>query len=118
MAKNSPRNRQSDDTNPNAFSKPKGASYEVKNGDGTAYVVRLQGRQLWTLHMLIQGPCNPRNHPAPRWSSYVAELRKKGLMILTEWEHHGAPFPGRHGVYRLISHVKPIMTIREGKKEG
>ena len=52
----------------------------IDDGDGPVVVVR--GREAWALLALIaageQG-CTPIDHPGPRWSGYVHDLRKLGI---------------------------------------
>ena len=44
------------------------------------------------------GKCGvtPIDMPGPRWSGYVHNLRRMGLVIETIHESHGGPFPGNH----------------------
>ena len=66
-------------------------------------------RLCWTLEALMQAGevgCTPRDRPAPRWSMYVADLRKKGVEIDTVREPHGGDYPGWHGRYVLRSKVR------------
>jgi hypothetical protein len=55
--------------------------------------------------------CTPIDHPGPRWSGYVHKLRKAGIVIETNREAHGNPFPGQHARYVLRS----LITILEKK---
>ena len=66
------------------------------------------GRDLWALECLMTaGPigCTPLNHPSPRWSAYVFDLREMGIEIGTVTEPHGLPFPGAHARCVLKSQV-------------
>lgn len=69
---------------------------------------RLKGRQAWTLAQLHKaGPrgCATIDRPAPRWSQYVMDLRRRGLAIETVREDHGGTFPGQHGRYVLHTEI-------------
>jgi hypothetical protein len=80
----------------------------VRIGDAHGAVVTVRGREAWALRMLMaageQG-CTPIDHPGPRWSGYVHDLRKFGIAIETVREPHGAPFAGEHARYVLRSPV-------------
>ena len=68
----------------------------------------LSGRDAWALQKLIEVGENgvtPLDTPGPRWSGYVHNLRKAGLVIETIHESHGDPFPGTHARYVLRSAV-------------
>lgn len=70
------------------------------------------GRDAWALMALeVAGPrgVTPINNPGPRWSAYVFNLRRMGLVIETEHESHAGAFPGSHARYRLHS----MVTIAE-----
>lgn len=72
-------------------------------------VVSVRGRAAWALLELIitSGTgCSYIDHPAPRWSGYVHELRKLGIIIDTIKEMHGGPFAGRHARYVLRSRIR------------
>ncbi len=79
----------------------------IETGD-TPITLALTGRLAWSLCELLkageQGITSLHN-PAPRISHYVLTLRRKGLVIETVRAKHGGPFPGHHGIYRLVSNV-------------
>ena len=78
----------------------------VGNADGPVVIAR--GREAWALRMLVAAGdrgCTPIDHPGPRWSGYVHDLRKFGIVIETVHERHGGEFPGDHARYVLRSHV-------------
>lgn len=83
---------------------------EVTEADGTRRFICPDGRDGWTLRELVRAGdkgVTPLERPAPRWSAYVFDLRHEwGLDIITLDEHHGGPFPGRHGRYVLRSKVR------------
>ena len=70
---------------------------------------RIQGRDRWALECLIHAGakgCTPIDHPGPRWSAYVHDLRHEhGLDIETISEDYGPPFDGTHARYVLRSAV-------------
>lgn len=70
--------------------------------------LELEGRVAWALNALREAGergVKPLEHPAPRWSAYVATLRALGIEIDTVREKHGGDFPGHHGRYVLRSKV-------------
>lgn len=44
--------------------------------------------------------------PAPRWSSYVRQLRNTGIQIEMEMEPHEGIFASRHARYKLACDVQ------------
>ncbi|CAN7600512.1 hypothetical protein LJR234_004647 [Mesorhizobium amorphae] len=75
--------------------------------------MRLEGRVAWAMRQLVkagQQGCTPITHPGPRWSDYTHKLRKLGFVIETEYEAHGGPFAGAHGIYRLHS---PVVILED-----
>jgi hypothetical protein len=87
-------------------------------GSDNGPVATVHGREAWALRMLIaageQG-CTPINHPGPRWSGYVHDLRKLGFVIETVRERHGGEFPGQHARYVLRS---PVVILEQGGGTG
>jgi hypothetical protein len=80
----------------------------VRIGDADGPVVSVRGREAWTLRMLMAAGkrgCTPIDHPGPRWSGYVHDLRKVGFAIETIRERHSGDFPGQHARYVLRSQV-------------
>jgi hypothetical protein len=83
----------------------------VERTDGTETRATVSGRELWALDNLCKAGsagCTPIEHPGPRWSGYVYDLRQMGIEIETIRERHGDPFPGHHGRYVLRSRVTKI----------
>lgn len=75
---------------------------EPDDPDLSSFCLSVRGRQLWTLVKLLEaGPagCTPLCDPAPRWSSYVHELRNQRVPIETILEAHEGLFPGLHARY-------------------
>jgi hypothetical protein len=80
----------------------------VRIGDADGPVVSVRGREAWALRMLMaagERGCTPIDHPGPRWSGYVHDLRKVGFPIETIRERHSGDFPGQHARYVLRSQV-------------
>ena len=78
----------------------------VRDHDGPVATIR--GREAWALTALIaagERGCTPIDTPGPRWSGYVHDLRKMGVVIETVRERHGGAFPGDHAHYVLRSHI-------------
>jgi hypothetical protein len=74
-------------------------------------LVTVTGRNAWMLKNLMDvGPkgLTSIERPAPRISYYVSQLREVGLDIVTDYEEHAGPYPGRHGRYRLLSEVRVV----------
>ena len=75
---------------------------------GNGSIVCVRGREAWALLELMKSGdagCTPIDHPGPRWSGYVHDLRKLGFIIETIREAHGGAFPGGHARYVLRSRV-------------
>lgn len=88
----------------------------IESGD-SPITLALTGRLAWTLCELLKAGergITSLHNPAPRISHYVLTLRRKGLVIETIRAEHGGPFPGHHGIYRLVSNVtvEPIGGAR------
>jgi len=69
----------------------------------------VKGRALWALLELDRAGINgitPIEHPAPRWSAYIFNLREIGIKIETVHEPHGGPYPGTHARYILRSSIE------------
>lgn len=65
---------------------------------------RLTGRLGWTFYQLYRAGARgvtPVEKPALRWSSYVHQLREKGIPVDTEIEKHSGTYKGVHARYRL-----------------
>jgi hypothetical protein len=78
-------------------------------------LITIRGRDAWALLCLLDaGPkgCTPIDHPGPRWSAYVFNLRRAGLVIETLHESHAGPFAGTHARYVLRSEIE-IVSDRE-----
>ena len=89
--------------------------FALHGTDGALQILELAGREEWALsHLLAAGPhgCTPISHPGPRWSDYVFKLRRRGLDIATQSEHHGGPFAGTHGRYILRSKVERLAGLQ------
>ena len=81
--------------------------------DDAPRVILLKGREAWAARELIiagAAGCTPIDAPAPRWSSYVHKLRRRGIHIQSIPESHGGPFAGRHVRYVLCSVVLLVPT--------
>lgn len=80
-------------------------------------VALVKGRDLWALRELIQAGergCTPIERVGPRWSAYVFNLRRLGLIIETIREAHGGTYAGHHARYVLRSRVR----ILDGEAVG
>ncbi|MGO6740466.1 hypothetical protein ACC732_28520 [Rhizobium ruizarguesonis] len=74
--------------------------------------IKVVGREAWALQNLVKAGsvgCTPIDHPGPRWSSYVLDLRGMGFVIETIHEAHGGPFAGTHARYVLRSQVEILV---------
>ena len=68
----------------------------------------LNGRLGWTMTQLANAGAKgvtTIERPAPRWSGYVHDLRRRGIPIETEMVAHGGAYKGRHARYRLSCDV-------------
>ena len=84
------------------------AEYCVTNGTNAPFHIMVKGRDRWALESLIDAGakgCTPIDHPGPRWSGYVFNLRKIGVDIETLHEPHPGPFKGTHARYVIRSAV-------------
>jgi len=72
---------------------------------------KAKGRDAWALISLVAAGkrgVTPIDTPGPRWSGYVFNLRRMGLIIETIHEAHSGPFPGTHARYVLHSAVSVL----------
>jgi hypothetical protein len=80
------------------------------------------GRDAWALLELLKAGakgCTPIDHPGPRWSGYVFNLRRKlSLAIETTHENHGGQFAGNHARYVLRSAVELISHSDMAEREA
>ena len=79
--------------------------------DDNGPVVTVRGREAWALKALMaagERGCTPIDHPGPRWSGYVHDLRRLGFDIETIHEPHGGSYPGTHARYVLRSRVSIV----------
>jgi hypothetical protein len=84
----------------------------VRIGDDDGPAVTVGGREAWALLALMaagERGCTPT--PGPRWSGYVHDLRKLGVVIETIRERHGGAFPGDHARYVLRSRITVLDTL-------
>ena len=87
----------------------------------TGEMLRLKGREAWTLSCLLetgQSGVIPLERPAPRWSAYVHSLRKRGLVIDTIDEPHAGPYSGTHGRYVLRTPLRVLKTVFAEEKRS
>lgn len=90
------------------------ACYRITIEHGESFTIHVKGRDAWALDQLsAAGPdgCTPMDHPAPRWSAYIHNLRKLGVPIETVHEPHGGLFSGTHG--RYVMHA----VVQKGRSE-
>uniref|UniRef100_UPI0035282F05 winged helix domain-containing protein n=1 Tax=Bradyrhizobium sp. (strain ORS 278) TaxID=114615 RepID=UPI0035282F05 len=69
-------------------------------------VVGRNARALRELVNANQKGCTAIENPGPRWSAFVHNLRKLGLIIETVAERHGGPFAGDHARYVLRTQIR------------
>ena len=84
------------------------ANYRIRIGEEWQSIF-VKGRDEWALlELMSMGELGttPLANPAPRWSSYVFNLRRMGVNIETIHESHRGSFPGHHGRYILRSWVQ------------
>ena len=90
------------------MTRPVSVTVRVRIGDDGGPVVIVRRREAWALLALMaagERGCTPIDHPGPRWSGYVHDLRKFGFDIETIHELHQGAFPGSHARYVLRSRV-------------
>jgi hypothetical protein len=90
------------------MTRPVSLTVRVRVGDDDGPVVTIRGREAWALLALMaagERGCTPIDHPGPRWSGYVHDLRRLGFDIETIHEPHQGAFPGSHARYVLRSRV-------------
>jgi len=91
------------------------ANYRIRIGEEWQSIF-VKGRDEWALlELMSMGElgCTPIANPAPRWSSYVFNLRRLGIEIQTLHESHRGSFPGHHARYILRSWVEPLGSCDE-----
>lgn len=74
-------------------------------------IITAMGRDAWALLELLKAGemgCTPIDHPGPRWSAYVFNLRQMGLVIETVHENHKGDFAGTHARYVLRSPIEIV----------
>ena len=88
------------------------AVYTVTNPRGQSFILILSGRNKWALDALInagkQG-CTSINHPAPRWSAYIHNLRTFGVAVKTITSQHGNALAGKHARYVLLAEAAVVL---------
>ena len=87
----------------------RGGLYHIQPEGDEPFTIYAKGRDAWALDRLSEaGPkgCTPIEQPAPRWSSYVFNLRKQRVPIETLHEPHEGEFSGTHGRYVLRAVVR------------
>lgn len=87
------------------------APYAVHFADREPITIAVKGRDRWALEQLrIAGAkgCTPIDQPAPRWASYIHNLRAAQVPIDTLHEPHEGPFAGTHARYVLRARVCPL----------
>jgi hypothetical protein len=80
----------------------------IRIADDDGPIITVRGREAWALMALRaagERGCTPIDHPGPRWSGYVHDLRKLGFDIETIHEPHIGAFPGSHARYVLRSRI-------------
>lgn len=90
--------------------------YQIEKTTGETIRICVRGRDLWALESLRRaGPkgCTPIDHPGPRWSAYVFNLREAGVEIEKITEPHSGDFPGHHARYVLRSTVMPAVAANQ-----
>ena len=73
------------------------------------FTIETKGRDAWALDLLRKAGsrgCTRKDHPAPRWSAYVFNLRGLSVPIETVTEKHGGEFSGTHARYVLRATVQ------------
>ena len=86
----------------------------VRIGDDDRPAFTVRGREAWALLTLMasgERGCTAIDHPGPRWSGYVHDLRRLGFVIETVRERRGGDFPGDHARYVLRSPVTVLATL-------
>lgn len=79
-------------------------AFTVQTEGKPPFCIIVKGRDRWALEsLMVTGTkgCTPIDNPAPRWSSYIFNLRSLGLEIETITERHEGPFAGHHARYVL-----------------
>jgi hypothetical protein len=86
------------------------ATYRIEILDSDPPLVALvKGRDHWALCEMVNAGehgCTPIERVGPRWSAYVFNLRRLGLIIETIREAHGGTYAGHHARYVLRSRVR------------
>ncbi len=96
------------------MTRPLSLAVKARIGGFDGPVVTVCGREAWALTVLIaagERGCTPIDTPGPRWSGYVHDLRRRGIVIETKHEPHGGPFAGTHARYVLRSPVTVLDQV-------
>lgn len=92
-------------------------AYHLHKTTGETLRITVKGRDRWALESLIRAGrkgCTPIDHPGPRWSAYVFNLRGAGVEIETITELHEGDFKGHHARYICRSTVTPFHLAAQG----
>ena len=76
--------------------KPTAVTIRVRVGDANGHVITVQGREAWALLALKsagENGCTPIDVPGPRWSAYVHDLRRLGIVIEQSAKNMAESFP-------------------------
>jgi hypothetical protein len=93
------------------MTRPISLTVRVRIGDDPGPMATVRGREAWALLALVaagERGCTPIDHPGPRWSGYVHDLRRLGFNIETIHEPHQGAFPDSHARYLLRSRVTRV----------
>jgi hypothetical protein len=85
------------------MTRPVSLTVRARIGDDHGPMVTVRAREAWALLALMaagERGCMPIDHPGPRWSGYVHDLRRL--------EPHQGAFPGSHARYLLRSRVTRV----------
>lgn len=83
-----------------------GTPYTVTSTDGGTFPIVVSGRVRWALNQLRAAGtagCTPIDNLAPRWASYILDLRGMGVEIDTLHEPHEGELAGMLGRHVLRS---------------
>ena len=95
-------------------------SYAIFQPGKVLEIIQVNVRDRWALEALMwagANGCTPIDHPAPRWSAYVFNLRQMGVPIRTHHEAHSGGFLAGMGATSSNARSNRSPPMRSQRRE-